>query len=138
MKFRLFFLLFATKLCMAQTALYNAGNIRIHDGGNLGFHTDLINDSPFSENLGLAGFYGDQNLQVSGALAPAFYDVEIVNPGGVLLNTSLNVENNANFITGDFQTSRLASDAYLNFVSNSFYSGENDASKVDGYAAISG
>ena len=138
MNMRFLFLLFACKLCLAQTALYNAGNIRIHDGGNLGFHTDLINDSPFSENLGLAGFYGDQNLQVTGALAPSFYDLEIVNSAGVFLNIPVNVENNGNFVIGDFQTSRVTSDAYLNFVSNSFYSGENDASKVDGYAATSG
>lgn len=123
---------------MAQTALYNAGNIRIHEEGNLGFHTNLINDSSFSENQGLAGFYGDQNLQVSGAFVPVFFDLEIVNPQGVLLNTSVSVANNANFVVGDFQTSRLNSNAFLNFESGGFYSGENDASKVDGYAAITG
>ncbi len=138
MKICFFLIVLAANLCGAQTALYNAGNIRIHDGGNLGFHTNLINDSPFSENRGLAGFYGDQNLQVSGAIAPSLYDVEIVNPGGVLLNTSLNVENNGNFVIGDFQTPRITSDSYLNFLPNSFYSGENNASKVDGYAAVSG
>ena len=123
---------------MAQTALYNEGNIQIHDGGNLGFHTNLINNSSFSDNLGLVGFYGDQNLQVSGVFAPIFYDVEIVNPQGVLLNTSVSIVNNANFVDGDFQTSRVNSDAFLNFEPNSFYSGENDASKVDGFTAIAG
>lgn len=129
---------FCAPSSLAQTALYNAGNIRIHEGGNMGFHTNLINDSSFSENLGLAGFYGEQNLEVSGAFAPIFFDLEIVNPQGVFLSTSLAVENNANFVEGDFQTSRLNSDAYLDFASNSFYSGQSDLSKVDGYAAYSG
>jgi len=131
-------MLLATQLCMAQTALYNAGNIQIHDGGNLGFHTNLINDSSFSDNLGLVGFYGDENLQVSGAFVPIFFDVEIVNPQGVFLNTAVSIANNANFVDGDFQTSRVNSDTFLNFEPNSFYSGENDASKVDGFAAIDG
>ena len=124
--------------CLAQTALYNAGNIRIHEGGNLGIHTNLINDSSFSENQGLAGFYGNQNLEVSGAFAPIFFDLEIVNAQGVFLTTTVGVENNANFVEGDFQTSRIGADAFLDFASNSFYSGEGDLSKVDGYAAYSG
>lgn len=37
------FLLLSAGLC-AQTALYNTGNLRIHDGGEMGFHTDLINN----------------------------------------------------------------------------------------------
>ena len=40
----------------AQTALYNTGNIQIHEEGKMGFHIDLINDGSFDENLGLAGF----------------------------------------------------------------------------------
>ena len=138
MRFALFFLLIAVELCMAQTALYNEGNIRIHEQGKIGFHTDLINNSSFSDNQGLAGFYGNQSNQVSGAFAPFFYDLEIVNPSGVILNTSVNVENNANFVVGDFITPRVISDVSLNFLSSSFYSGENNSSKTDGYAAISG
>ena len=39
-------------LTQAQTGLYNSGNIRIHDQGQLGFHTNLINDAAFDENVG--------------------------------------------------------------------------------------
>ena len=121
----------------AQTALYNQGNLRIHDQGNIGFHTDLINDGVIDDNLGLAGFYGDTNtLNVSGAFAATFFDTEFISQTGVLLNTSMNVANNANFVLGNVLTVRAQSDITLNFLQNGFSVGESDLSKVDGYASI--
>ncbi len=121
----------------AQQALYNSGNIRIHANGQLGFHTHLINDTPFENNLGLAGFYGDAPLTVSGAMMPVFYDTELLNPGGLDLLTPLGVTNNHNFIIGDVRTPRNSPDAFKNFIEEAFYVGDSDATKVDGYAAIS-
>lgn len=121
----------------AQTALYNAGNLQIHDQGQMGFHISLINDGVFDENEGLAGFYGDLPLNVSGAFAATFADLEISNPDNVALNTSLNTRNNVNFITGDFFTNRAETDNYLNFLDNATSNGSGDMSKVDGYAGIS-
>lgn len=132
----LIFLLGGMAYILAQPALYNSGNIRIHDQGQLGFHTDLINDSAFDDNLGLAGFYGLNQISVSGAFAPVFYDLEIANNNGVFMNTSINVLNNTNFIIGDFITPRDLSGTYLNFLEDSFYNGDRDISKVDGYAAV--
>ncbi len=120
----------------AQTALYNSGNIRIHDQGQLGFHTNLINDAAFDENVGLVGFYGNATLNVSGAFAPTFFDTEIANGTGVFLETGINNQNNTNFIIGDFLTPRNQSSAYYNLLQNAFYVGEGDFSKVDGYAAM--
>ena len=121
----------------AQTALYNSGNIQIHEQGQMGFHTNLINDGSFDENLGLAGFYGDLPLIVSGAFAVTFFDLEISNPDNVSLDTSLNTRNNTNFIMGDFFTNRAQTDNYLNFLDNATNNGTSDISKVDGYAGIS-
>lgn len=123
-------------LTHAQTALYNSGNIRIHDQGQLGFHTDLINDAAFDENVGLAGFYGNNQIYVSGAFAPSFFDIEIANSTGVLLRTGINNVNNTNFIIGDFLTFKNQTDAFYNFMQNAFYVGDNDLSQVDGYAGI--
>ena len=121
----------------AQTALYNAGNIQIHDQGKMGFHVSLINDGSFDENTGLAGFYGDLPLSVSGAFAATFFDLEISNPDNVRLETSLNSSNSTNFFTGNFFTQRAQTDNYLNFLQNTSANGSGDISKVDGYAAIS-
>ena len=126
-------------LCLeaqAQTALYNSGNIRIHQEGQLGFHTNLINNASFDENLGLAGFYGSSLISVDGAFAPVFFDTEIANNLGVQLNTALNVTNNTNFVVGDFITPRNSVDIYYNFLQDAFYVGSGDASKIDGYATI--
>lgn len=117
-----------------QTALYNSGNLRIHNEGQIGFHTNLINDGIFDENAGLAGFYGPSNLTVSGALSPVLFDVEIVTNAGVLLNTSLSVANNTSFVTGDFITPRSVPAIYYSFLQDAFYTGDSNSSKIEGYA----
>ena len=125
--------------CLAvytQSALYNNGNLRIHAGGNLGFHTDLINNSPFDSNLGLAGFYGPQTLTVSGNLTPQFYDSEIILDNDLTLVQGMNITHNFNFIVGNVRTRLPEPEVYLNFLDASFYAGEGDLSKVIGYAAI--
>jgi gliding motility-associated-like protein len=129
--------LFLAAVCVnAQTALYNAGNMQIHDQGQIGFHIDLINDGSFDENLGLAGFYGDLPLTVYGSFAATFFDLEIANPDNVLLATGLNNSNNINFITGDFVTPRAETYTYFNFLTNANYNGSGDISMVDGYDGV--
>jgi len=122
----------------AQTALYNSGNIRIHPQGQLGFHTDLINNSAFDQNQGLVGFYGFSPLTVSGAFIPLFFDIELANDNGVFLQVGLDNVNNTNFITGDFITPRNQTDVTLNFLPDAFYVGEGNFTKVNGYAEIIG
>lgn len=123
-------------LVYAQPALYNSGNIRIHEGGQIGFHANLINNAAFDENAGLAGFYGNAVLTVSGAFVPVFFDAEIANDAGLDLLVGLGVRNNANFIIGDVNTPRNQTDIYFDFIDSAFSVGEADLSKVNGYAAI--
>ena len=122
----------------AQTALYNSGNFRIHGEGQIGFHTNLINDGPFDENLGLAGFYGEAALSVSGAFPPALFDTEVANDAGVDLSTPLTTANNLNFISGDFRTPRATPAIAFNFGADAFYVGDGDGSKINGYATVAG
>ena len=136
MKKLLFIGLFATLGLNAQTALHNGGNIRIHQDGQLGFHTDLINEAAFDSNLGLVGFYGTNTPTVSGAFVPVFFDVEMAAENHALLQTGIDVENNTNFIIGNLMTPRDQAGTVYNFLQNSFYNGEGDLSKIDGYAAI--
>jgi gliding motility-associated-like protein len=122
----------------AQTALYNGGNLRIHENGNLGFHTHLINNSPFDTNLGLAGFYSTESLLVSGTIVPLFYDVEIMAENGLNLSLGIDNANNTTFILGDIVTPKNQEAVYYNFSdTDGFYIGEGDLTKVNGYAAIS-
>ena len=131
-------LLFGLNLT-AQTALYNEGNIQIHEGGEMGFHTDLINNSAFNENVGLAGFYdkedGSANT-ISGAFIPVFYDVEINNPQGVLLQIGMGILNHTNFMIGNIITPRQQQDIFYDFLGDAGYNGETDFAKVDGYASM--
>ncbi len=120
----------------AQTALYNNGNIRIHNDGKIGLHINLINNSPFDQNRGLLGFYGSNLLAVSGSVVPLFYDIEIVNPNGVFLDTGIDNENNTTFVLGNFITPKANANNTLNFTQNAFYTGDSNSSKVDGYASI--
>lgn len=121
----------------AQTALYNTGNLRIHENGNLGFHTNLTNEAPFDNNLGVAGFYSMDALRVSGSVVPLFYDVEIMAENGLNLSLGIDNANNTTFILGDIITPKNEDDIYYDFLdSDGFYVGEGNLTKVNGYAAI--
>ena len=128
--------LFWIGVASAQTALYNNGNLRIHEGGTLGFHTNLINASPLDNNLGLAGFYGPQNLTVSGSVTPQFYDAEVLVDNDLSLDLGMDISNNLNFVLGNIRTPLTQPDIYLNFLDTGFYAGESNLTKVIGYAAI--
>lgn len=120
----------------AQTALFNSGNIQIHEQGKIGFHIDLINDGSFDENLGLAGFYGDLPINISGAFSATFYDLEIYTTNNVSLNTTLNNTNITNFDLGNFTSIRSNSNIYLNFLPDADYYDGSNISMVDGFVGI--
>ncbi|WP_445382798.1 gliding motility-associated C-terminal domain-containing protein [Robiginitalea sp. IMCC43444] len=129
-----YILFFSGLLGMAQPALQHYGNMQLHDGANVGFHTNFINEGPFAANPSLVGFYGDIPLFVGGSLSPMVYDLEIANIFGVDLETALTVENNVNFIDGDFRTTRSLSDQYLGLLQDAFTVGAGNNSKVNGFA----
>ncbi len=135
---RIILFLFLTPGCMSfgQEAVHNYGTIQIHDSAMVGFHMDLINDGAFDQNLGLVGFYSDfGQIRVSGNFSPVFYDAEVLVDDSLILETTIGVNNNGNLITGDVRTPRNQTAIYSNFYDNSFYTGESNASKIDGYAA---
>lgn len=121
----------------AQEAFHNFGDIQIHDDGKIGFHTDLINDGVFNSNLGLAGFYGEDQLTVSGTSIAEFYNSEIDVLDGLNLKTSMGVYNTLEFINGKVFTPRSDLDITLDFL-QAIYRGESDYEHVDGYAALFG
>lgn len=133
--FYILFMLLAVSTS-AQTALYNNGNIRIHNEGNLGFHTNLINEAPFDTNLGLVGFYGQETLTVSGTITPQFFDAEIFIANDLSLALGIDISNNLNFIVGNIRTPLTQAAVYYNFLDNAIYTGESDITKIIGYAAI--
>ena len=120
----------------AQTALFNSGNIQLHNNAQLGFHTNFINESTFETTSGLVGFYGDNPIQVQGSIAPTLFDAEVFLPSNLFLSNTVNISNNINFIEGNILSSLNNEVVYLNFLENAFFTGENDASKVTGFAAI--
>ncbi|WP_262420276.1 gliding motility-associated C-terminal domain-containing protein [Flagellimonas meishanensis] len=129
--------LFLVLVVHAQNGLYNgSGAIRIHANGTMGFHTNLINEAAFDQNQGLVGFYGSSVLQVLGGTVASFNDVEVMAPGSVILQNSLRIQNNMNFIDGDIISFKGNRAIFLNFGDTGFFTGENNASKVTGFAAI--
>jgi len=124
-------------LIQAQVAVEIYGGVQLHDDASVGFHTDLITAGPFDQNLGLVGFYSDTDqLTVSGSYSPVFNDIEIAVENSLYLETSIEVNNNANLITGDILTPKNSTGIYSNFLDYSFYTGESSLSKVNGYAAL--
>ena len=130
----LFIFLMFMNLIHSQEAIQNYGNIQIHDEGAIGFHTDLVNNGTFNENLGFAGFYSTISyIEVSGLNKPVFYNVDIDVLDDLYLETSIGVTNNLSFITGKVITPRNNVDVYLDFLKYNVYSGEGDYNHVDGY-----
>lgn len=124
---------------LAQSALYHNGTMQVHFGGpntGLGLHTNLINNAPFDQNEGLVGFYGNSSIQVSGSSTPVFRDVEFMATSDIFLHIPVSVRNNVNFIEGNVDTPTDDPTVYLNFTEHGFFTGENDDSKVTGFAAI--
>jgi len=120
----------------SQSAFHNFGNVQIHNNGEVGFHTNLINDGNFDKNEGLAGFYNDENsLSVSGVNEAIFNDVEVAINDNLELYTSLGVKNNFSFIDGKIITPRNDLNVSLDFFNYNVYSGESDFEYVDGYAS---
>jgi len=132
----LFILMGSAWFTHAQSALYNVGNMQIHQNGQLGLHTNLINDGVLDDNLGLAGLYGTETISVSGAFPATFFNLEIANAENVIFNTALNSSNNAIFILGNIITPRTDTGIHLNFFENALSTSSNDLSKVDGYVQI--
>ena len=130
------FLLLIFQKGLAQDALQNFGNLRVHENGMVGFHTNLINNGPFDQNLGLVGFYGNQELEVSGTEPVAFFDFEIFAENGLLLSNGLQVRNNINFVIGDLITAKNSSNIAIGFVDDAFYIGAANTSHINGYASI--
>ena len=125
-------------MCYGQEAVHNYGNIQIHDTGLVGFHMDVINDGAFNRNMGLVGFYGEnKSISLSGSSNPVFYDTEVAVDENLYVNNTIGILNNLNLISGDIITSRSNSDININFQNEAFYTGEGNATKIDGYAAIS-
>lgn len=125
-------------MCYGQEAVHNYGTIQIHDTGLVGFHMDVINDGAFNRNMGLVGFYGEnKSITLSGISNPVFYDTEVAVDENLYVNNTIGILNNLNLISGDIITSRSNSDININFQNEAFYTGEGNATKIDGYAAIS-
>lgn len=121
----------------AQDAMHNYGQISIIGEANVGIHLNLINDGPLEQNMGLLGFYSNEDkLMVSGTISPSLYDAEFQVDQGLELQNEIYVNNNANIISGNIYTQRTNLAVRLNFMNDAFYTGDNDGNKVDGYAAM--
>ncbi len=122
-----------------QTALHNFGNMQIHESGQVGFHTNLINDGMFNQNLGLVGFYHDTaSLSISGTQIPRFFNAETMVDNHLYLYVNTEIENTFSYLQGDVVTPRENPNVSLDFLSTSSYLLENDVRLVDGYASILG
>lgn len=136
MKKSLIFLVLFSPVLWGQGALHNRGNLKIHESGAIGFHSDLINNGSFDENLGLAGFFNANHTTISGAFRPIFRDVEVMVDDGLLLEIGLGIQHHLNFVDGNISSPRTLPDITTYFDQDAFFSGETDAAKVNGYAEM--
>lgn len=132
-----FFLLISTTT-LTQTAFQNNGNVQMHTGAQVGFHTNLVNNGIFDNNLGFTGFYSNDILTVSGANRAIFNNVEVGVLNNLELYTSLGVKNELSFLEGKVTTPRNNTSVSLDFINHNFYVGEGNSRHVDGYTSVMG
>nr|WP_275316290.1 gliding motility-associated C-terminal domain-containing protein [Tenacibaculum bernardetii] len=140
MKFYTFLIVFILPFTVnSQTGFKNTGNVQMHNGAEIGFHTDLINEGIFNNNLGLAGFYSNNEIRViSGTNSPVFFNTEIDAVNDIELQISLGVTNEFSFINGKIITNKNNTNIALEYLNHNFYAGEDDDRFVDGYTAVLG
>lgn len=131
----IYILIFSSiQAAFGQTAFQNSGNVQIHDQGQIGFHTNLVNDGSFNQTSGFTGFYNsEESLEISGVNKLYLFDVEVDVEDDLYLNTSLIVQHNLNFIRGKIITPRDDLSVNLEFLNYFVYAGEDDNTYVDGY-----
>ncbi|CAM4197544.1 gliding motility-associated C-terminal domain-containing protein [Zobellia nedashkovskayae] len=120
----------------AQT-MRNFGDLEIHTDAKMGFYSSLENDGFFNSSSGLAGFYGRYQNTISGSVSPVFHDIEINNDQGIVLQVPIAIGNNTNFVFGDFITTKYLDTNYVELLATSFYNGESNFSKVNGFLSVS-
>jgi len=126
-------------MAYAQQPFHIMGNFQIHDQGALGFHTDLINDGMFDQNLGLVGFYNtDRSLTISGSNKPVFYDMYTAVSNDLILEVGVGVTHFKDFISGRIITSRTAINTVLELRNDTPYMSASDGAHTDGYVANTG
>ncbi len=139
MKRTLYLIFFISVGVFSQTAIRNAGVIQMHDGAEVGFHTNLVNDGTFDKNLGKAHFYSVNggNLVISGTNRPIFHDmyVETLN-ANLELEVSVGAKNELWFVEGKIETQRDEPAISMDLIGHQFYQGEDDEHYVDGYNSV--
>lgn len=125
-------------LSSGQGTFHNFGNVQVHNGGTIGFFSNLVNDGVLTESKGLAGFYNENQSLISGAFSPQFYDLEIAVEQNLFIDIPITVSNSLKFIYGDIKSPRNDKSVYVQLLKNASYEGAVDFSKIDGHAALEG
>jgi len=120
-------------VAMAQPTLQHYGGMQLHEGAQVGLYGSFVNQAPFEQQAGLFGFYGNQEIRISGDFALLLSDVEIFRGPSVFMDQSVGVVNNLSFIQGDFQTNKALPEVYITLLQNAMTLGEANDSKVNGY-----
>ncbi|MBW1294389.1 gliding motility-associated C-terminal domain-containing protein [Aquimarina litoralis] len=123
---------------IAQDAFHNFGNAQVHNGGQIGFHINVVNDGAFDNNVGKVGFYNQSSLTVSGDNKPVFHDVEIDVQEDLILEVGVGVTNFQEFVNGRVITDKNEKTISLDYMNDTPYLGESDDRYVDGYATTTG
>ncbi|WP_459213063.1 gliding motility-associated C-terminal domain-containing protein [Aquimarina rhabdastrellae] len=127
-----------------ELAFHNFGNVQIHDGATVGFHSDVINDGTFDQNLGKVGFYSNESIAISGNNKPIFHDMEVDVAQNIFLQVAVGITNFHEFINGkaitprDLNTQTRDEIVSLHFIDDAPYLGEDNDRHVDGYASHTG
>ncbi len=146
MNFRFIYLLIGFILSIGIRAqdesieVHLGGNIRTHEGAQIGIFGDLSNDGAFDvENGGEVGFYNpNREQQVLGENRPVIYEMKIDVPQDLNLQVGVDAIESVEFINGRVLTPRNRTDISLDIFNDNAYIGSSDTNHVDGFTSRDG
>lgn len=132
--FSLIFTLLGLQFVTGQDVVQNLGNLKIFEGGQVLFGSDLFNEGNFRDNQGLLVLRSGESQVISGSNHIDLAQLTVDNRNDVWIENEINVRKQLIFSNGNLITLKSNPNHSVRFTSNAQALEANNIKKVDGYA----
>ncbi len=126
-------------VALAQDALVNKGNFKMHTGSKIGIFGDFKNDGVFIGNTGEFHLVGSSLQTINGANTIEVEDLYVNNTNHVKLDNELKVTDVMTFTAGEIRSDRGdKATEFVHFLNGSSHTGASSSSFINGVARKTG
>ncbi len=121
---------------VAQDQLTNNGNLQLHPGAAIAFFGDFVNDGTFTATTSTVIFNGSSAQSIGGTSTTTFYNLDIDNSNGVVLDKAVAIDNDLTITNGTFNvnTSNYQINLGGDFTNNGAFNAQSGKIVFDGTA----